>query len=98
LRKASSPSDPIITSSASSAPPPSSPLRTPGIRRRSTAIAARVALGIGSGMVLDEITFLVMTKASDDDYVSAVSLIGGIVFIGLAVILLGLLYWLRRDA
>src|SRR5688500_15113866 len=38
------------------------------IRHRSLAIWARVALGIGSAMILDEIVYLVMTKASDDDY------------------------------
>ncbi|MES2705284.1 MAG: hypothetical protein V4726_01660 [Verrucomicrobiota bacterium] len=67
-----------------------------GTRRRLTAVLARVALGIGSGLVLDEITYLVMTKASDDDYVSGISLGGGGLFVGLAVILLTLLYRTHR--
>ena len=44
-----------------------------GTIRKSTGISARIVLGIGSGLVLDEITFLVMTKASDADYLSPVS-------------------------
>lgn len=63
-----------------------------GTRRRVTAILARLALGIGSGLILDEITFLVMTQASDDDYVSTVSFLGGAGFIALAAVLLEVLY------
>ncbi len=61
-----------------------------------TGISARIVLGIGSGLVLDEITFLVMTKASDADYLSPVSWLGSISFTVLAVILLWALY--RRSA
>lgn len=68
-----------------------------GVGRRRAAIWARVALGIGSGLILDEITFLVMTKASDADYVSDVSLYGGVAFTAMAVILLWVLYRWRRD-
>jgi len=43
-----------------------------GTRLRFLAISARVALGIGSAMILDEIAYLVVTKATDQDYVSRV--------------------------
>ena len=66
-----------------------------GTIRKSTGISARIVLGIGSGLVLDEITFLVMTKASDADYLSPVSWFGSISFTVLAVILLWTLY--RRS-
>ena len=56
---------------------------------------ALVALGTGSAMVLDEITYLVMTKASDADYTSNTSLYGGAGFVMLAVLLL--LWLLRRS-
>ena len=66
-------------------------------RRRPVAIAARVALGIGSGLVLDEITYLVMTKASDDDYVSQTSWLGSVGFVALAVILLWIIFKSNAD-
>lgn len=66
-----------------------------GTIRKWTGISARIVLGIGSGLVLDEITFLVMTKASDADYLSPVSWLGSISFTVLAVILLWALY--RRS-
>jgi hypothetical protein len=62
------------------------------VRRRLLAISARLALGAGSAMISDEIVFLVMTKASDDDYISRLSLLGGIGFVSLATILLCILY------
>jgi len=68
-----------------------------GTRNRLVASVALAALGIGSGMVLDEVVYLVATQASDDDYVSAVSLIGSIVFTGLATMLLLVLYRLHPD-
>ena len=68
-----------------------------GTRRRWAARAAPVALGIGSAMVLDEITYLVMTKASDEDYLSNTSLYGGGGLVALAVLLLWLLYRSRRE-
>jgi hypothetical protein len=40
---------------------------------------------------------LVVTKASDRDYVSRVSLGGAITIVSLAAILLVGIYWLRRD-
>jgi hypothetical protein len=56
-----------------------------------------VAVGIGSGLALDEVTYLVMTQASDKDYVSRVSLFGAGGFISLAVILLLALFLAHRD-
>jgi hypothetical protein len=68
-----------------------------GTRNRLVASVALAALGIGSGMVLDEVVYLVATQASDDDYVSAVSLIGSIIFTSLATMLLLVLYRLHPD-
>jgi hypothetical protein len=68
-----------------------------GARNRALAFLAPAGLGIGSGMILDEVTYLVATKASDRDYVSRVSLGGAIGFVSLAAILLVGIYWLRRD-
>lgn len=59
------------------------------------AISARVAVGIGSALVLDEITYLVMTKATDADYVSRVSFSGALAFISIAVVLLWIIYKAR---
>jgi hypothetical protein len=63
-----------------------------GPRCRRTAVLTRVALGIGSAMVLDEVVYLVATRASDADYVSPLSLRGAFVFVSLGVILLWALY------
>lgn len=68
-----------------------------GARGRRSAALALVGLGIGSGMILDEMTYLVLTKASDADYVSRTSLFGAIAFVSLAVILLLALYWRHRE-
>jgi len=68
-----------------------------GTHLRFLAISARVALGIGSAMILDEIAYLVVTKATDQDYVSRVSLYGAIAFISLAAILLWILYKSQRG-
>ncbi len=69
-----------------------------GARNRRSAILSRVALGIGSAMVLDEMVYLIATQASDGDYVSALSLKGAMVFMALgAVLLLGLYVWCRRS-
>ncbi len=65
--------------------------------RRRTAVLARVALGIGSALVLDEILFLVMTQASDGDYVSPLSLLGGAGFVTAAALLLGALSRFARK-
>jgi hypothetical protein len=58
---------------------------------------ARVAVGVGAGMVLDEIVYLVATRASDADYVSRTSLVGSVVLVGGTVILLLVLYAVHRS-
>jgi hypothetical protein len=63
-----------------------------GTRFRILAVSARVALGVGSAMILDEIAYLVVTKATDQDYVSRVSFYGAMAFISLAVAFLWILY------
>ena len=68
-----------------------------GTRNRLLGFLAPIALGIGSAMILDEVTYLVVTKATDDDYVSPVSLIGAIILISLATVLLMALYRLHRE-
>src|SRR5271170_7649918 len=68
-----------------------------GARHRLLAFLAPAALGVGTAMMLDEVTYLVATKATDQDYVSNLSLEGAIVLIFLAVALLLLLYRFRRD-
>jgi hypothetical protein len=65
-----------------------------GTRHR---VLARVALGVGTGLILDEVVYLVATKASDADYVSRLSLVGAIILVSLAVIFLLALYALHRD-
>jgi len=61
------------------------------------ARASRIVVGIGGAMVLDEIVYLVMTKASDTDYVSPLSLAGAVLFISAGVLLLVILRWLNRE-
>ena len=68
-----------------------------GTRLRFLAVSARVALGSGSSMILDEIAYLIVTKATDHDYVSRVSLYGGIAFISLAAVFLLILYKSQRG-
>jgi hypothetical protein len=68
-----------------------------GTRHRLLAILAPVGLGIGSAMVLDEMVYLVVTKGTDEDYVSRVSLYGAIAFVSLAVVLLWTLYQSHRG-
>jgi hypothetical protein len=68
-----------------------------GARNRVLAFLAPAALGVGSGMILDEVTYLVATNATDSDYVSRVSLGGSIALVSLAAILLLGIYWARRD-
>ena len=68
-----------------------------GTRHLWQAISALVALGIGSAMVLDEIVYLVMTKASDEDYLSHLSLYGAIAFVSVGVALLLTLYKSKRG-
>src|SRR5262249_30761726 len=66
-----------------------------GTRNRTLAIVAPVALGIGSAMILDEVAYLVVTQASDEDYISPVSLWGAVSLHVLATILLLVLYRLH---
>jgi hypothetical protein len=68
-----------------------------GVRSRLLALAAPAALGIGAGLMLDEVTYLVATKATDQDYVSNLSLGGAIVLISLAAIFLLALYRSNRE-
>ena len=68
-----------------------------GTRNRLLGFLAPVALGIGSAMILDEVTYLVATKGTDEDYISPISLAGAIVLISLAAILLVALYRLHRE-
>ena len=69
-----------------------------GPRNRTSAVLSRVLLGMGSAMVLDEMVYLVATRASDSDYVSSLSLKGAVIFISLATLLLLSLYgWCRRS-
>jgi len=68
-----------------------------GARNRLLALVAPAAVGVGAALILDEVTYLVATKASDQDYVSSISLGGASVLIFLAVILLLALYGLHRD-
>jgi hypothetical protein len=58
---------------------------------------ARVAVGIGSGLMLDELVYLVATGASDADYVSRTSLVGSLVLVALAMIFLIVLYAIHRN-
>ena len=68
-----------------------------GPRTRLAERLAPVALGIGSALILDEVTYLALTNATDADYVSRVSLYGATAFISAAAILLLALYWSHRD-
>jgi len=68
-----------------------------GARNRLLGFLAPVTLGIGSAMILDEVTYLVVTKATDEDYVSPISLVGAIVLISLAATLLLALHRMHRD-
>lgn len=65
--------------------------------RRWLAVSSRVALGIGSALVLDEIVFLIATEATKEDYVSRISWEGSAIFVSLATILLIVIYKLNRD-
>jgi hypothetical protein len=60
-------------------------------------VLARVALGVGTGLILDEFVYLVATKGTDADYVSRLSLGGSIILVSAAVIFLLVLYALDRD-
>jgi hypothetical protein len=68
-----------------------------GARSRLSALLAPAALGVGSGMVLDEVAYLVATDASDAGYRSAVSLWGAVILLSLATVLLLVLYLRHRK-
>jgi hypothetical protein len=76
---------------------PSAFLLAFGTRNRLLTFLAPAALGIGSAMILDEIVYLVATKASDNDYVSPLSLWGATIFISIAVLFLVFLYRCHRE-
>jgi hypothetical protein len=69
-----------------------------GPRTRRSAVLSRIALGSGSAMVLDEIVYLVATKASDADYISPLSLKGALIFMAIGVSVLCFFYRLRCSA
>jgi hypothetical protein len=68
-----------------------------GTRNRVLMILSPMTLGVGSAMVLDELVYLIATHATDDDYVSAVSLGGSVVLVSMAIVTLFILYRLHRD-
>jgi hypothetical protein len=68
-----------------------------GARSRLLSLAAPAVLGIGAALMLDEVTYLVATSATDQDYVSRVSLLGALALISLATILLLALYRRHRN-
>ena len=69
-----------------------------GVPRPRWRAAALVALGLGSGLVLDEVIFLIATDGTNDSYVTPVSLWGAVVLEGLAAALLvGLCVWAGRS-
>lgn len=68
-----------------------------GPRNRLAARLAPVALGTGTALILDEVTYLALTNATDADYVSRISLYGATAFIFAAAILLLALYRSHRD-
>lgn len=67
------------------------------LRSRLLESLSLLALGIGSALILDEVTYLVATQGTDADNVSRISLFGALAFISAAVILLLVIYWLHRE-
>lgn len=68
-----------------------------GARLRSSTFLALVALGVGSALVLDEVIYLVATKATNEDYVSPLSLHGAMFFMFVAVLILLALFKMQRN-
>jgi hypothetical protein len=60
-------------------------------------VLARLALGVGTGLILDEVVYLVATDGSDAGYVSRTSLLGSMILTSLAVIFLLILYVRHRK-
>jgi hypothetical protein len=53
---------------------------------------ALIVLGVGSAMVLDQVVYLITTDGSNAAYLKPISLWGAVVLIGLASVLLLVLY------
>ena len=68
-----------------------------GTRNRLLTFLAPAALGIGSAMILDEVVYIVATKATDGDYISPLSFWGASIFISLAALFLLFLYRCHRE-
>jgi len=68
-----------------------------GTRNRLLTVFAPAALGIGSAMILDEIVYLVATRATDQDYTSPLSFWGAGILISTAMLFLFFLYCCHRD-
>lgn len=68
-----------------------------GARNRMLAFLAPAALGVATALMLDEVTYLVATKATDQDYTSNISFAGASILIFLALVLLLALYQRHRD-
>lgn len=64
--------------------------------KRWLRLALTAVLGVGSGLVLDEMLFLIATSATKEEYVSSLSVQGSIIFISLGVSVLVILYCLKR--
>jgi len=69
-----------------------------GLRNRIARDLARVVLGVGSAMVLDEIVFLVFTDGSGNAYRNRVSFWGAFALIALAAAFLGAVQLRARRA
>jgi len=67
-----------------------------GLRRAWPRKLARIALGVGAAMVLDEVVYLVCTDGSGTAYRGSVSLWGAVLLIGLAAASLLLMCRLNR--
>jgi hypothetical protein len=68
-----------------------------GVRKRLLAFVVLVVLGIGSGMILDEVIYLIATDGTSADYRTPVSLWGSIILNSLATGILLMLYQIHRG-
>lgn len=67
-------------------------------RPRWLSILVTGMLGVGSGLILDEVVYLIATPAvTDENYKSAISLGGSIVCLTLATVFLVLIYRLSHK-
>ena len=69
-----------------------------GVRKAPVRWAALMTLGVGSGMVLDEVIYLITTDGSNASYLLPISLWGAVVLIGLGAALLLVLYARTRTS